>query len=38
MNSENKIKISALVVARNEEINIKECLNSLSTVDEIILY
>ena len=37
MNSENKIKISALVVARNEEINIKECLNSLSTVDEIIL-
>ena len=37
MNSMNKIKISALVVARNEEINIKECLNSLSTIDEIIL-
>ena len=37
MNSNNKIKISALIVARNEEKNIKDCLNSLSTIDEIIL-
>ena len=37
MNSINKIKISALIVARNEEINIKDCLSSLKTIDEIIL-
>ena len=37
MNSKNKIKISALIVARNEEINIKACLESLETADEIIL-
>lgn len=37
MNSNSKIKISALIVARNEEINIENCLNSLKTIDEIIL-
>jgi glycosyltransferase involved in cell wall biosynthesis len=38
MDSINKVKISALIVARNEEDNIKECLESLDTVDEIIIF
>ncbi|MFL2682342.1 MAG: glycosyltransferase family 2 protein [Alphaproteobacteria bacterium] len=37
MNSKNKIKISTLIVARNEEKNIKACLESLEAADEIIL-
>ena len=37
MNSINKIKITALIVARNEEKQIKECIESLNTIDEIIL-
>ena len=37
MNSINKIKITALIVARNEEKHIKECIESLNTIDEIIL-
>ena len=37
MHSKNKIKISTLIVARNEERNIKACLESLETADEIIL-
>ena len=38
MNSINKVKISALIVARNEENHIKECLQSLDTIDEIVLF
>lgn len=37
MFSNKKIKLSALIVAKNEEKNLKECLSSLSKVDEIIL-
>ena len=37
MNLHNKIKLSALIVARNEEKNIQECLNSVSNFDEIVL-
>ena len=38
MNSINKVKITALIVARNEENHIKECLESLDTIDEIVLF
>jgi glycosyltransferase involved in cell wall biosynthesis len=37
MNSINKIKITALIVARNEENHIKDCLQSLEGIDEIII-
>jgi glycosyltransferase involved in cell wall biosynthesis len=37
MNSNNKIKISALIVARNEEANIHDCLRSIEAIDEIVL-
>ena len=37
MNLNHKIKISALIIARNEEKNIKKCLNSLTYADEVVL-
>ena len=37
MISNKKIKLSALIVAKNEEKNLKECLSCLSKIDEIIL-
>lgn len=37
MISNKKIKLSALIVAKNEEKNLKECLLSLSKIDEIVL-
>ena len=37
MNSIDKIQITALIVARNEEKNIKACIESLESVDEIVL-
>lgn len=37
MNLHKKINLSALIVARNEENNIRECLRSLSYSDEIVL-
>tara|TARA_B100000686_G_scaffold354963_1_gene468543 strand:- start:7670 stop:8464 length:795 start_codon:yes stop_codon:yes gene_type:complete len=37
MISNKKIKLSALIVAKNEEKNLKECLSSLSKLDEIVL-
>ena len=37
MNSINNVKITALIVARNEERHIKSCLESLNSIDEIVL-
>ena len=37
MNSNNKIKLSALIIARNEEKNLDSCLKTLLTINEIVV-